>query len=147
MSTPDDLPLENRSGNLYDPFFANRIEAVGRGAGRSPPPLRPRNSKGNGGGWGGFLAVVVIVGFLRACNSPSSSDRSRSRDIHIPRHRNFEVDTEEMRRGLDRIDFNEGAAIREFERMNEQLRQGVQPDGQRKPQGREPGPEAPDRVP
>src|SRR5438067_1691878 len=86
MSTPnDDLPLDNRAGNLYDPLFAARIDALTKLCGGRPAPSRP-GGNGNGASWpiGGITIFLGLV-LLRGCESLlTSGSRSSSSDYGRP---------------------------------------------------------------
>ncbi len=129
--TNDDLPLNNRSGNVYDSLFADRIDALGKSSRGSPTPNR-KGGNGNGGGWPVGVFVVLALVVVRGCTSLSSSSSSSSRD--------YKVNTPRSNEPMRNIEPNWEGLQREQEPQN---------PGRAKAQQAEPpaAPDEPDRQP
>ncbi|MBI1913332.1 MAG: hypothetical protein HYS12_01025 [Planctomycetes bacterium] len=160
MSIPnDDLPLDNRAGNAYDPLFAARIDALAKSSGGRPAPSQPGGNT-SGAGWPVGVAVFLGLVLLRGCASLSTSgSRSSSYDYGHPnstelleksrRIQEMPRERREQEGGIQK-DFDDDPAIgarapnaeEVFRKVRERL------DGLRKQQAEPPeGPNEPDRQP
>jgi hypothetical protein len=102
VSTPnDDLPLNNRTGNLYAPLFADRIAALGKSSGKPPPPNRP---SGGGTNWPVGLFVIVLFTVFRGCASLSTSNSRSTYEFKQPDTRELMKQLEQNRQRLGQWD-------------------------------------------